>query len=41
MELFDALPSQCKHIEHMHDGVWLKKTSFEEMTAMRTSTIFP
>ena len=25
MEQFDALPIQCRHIEHMHEGVWLKK----------------
>ena len=21
----DTLPLQCRHIEHMHEGVWLKK----------------
>ena len=21
---FDMLPIQCRHIEHMHEGVWLK-----------------
>ena len=25
MEKFDTLPKQCRHIEHMHEGVWLKK----------------
>ena len=25
MEQFDDLPIQCRHIEHMHEGVWLKK----------------
>ena len=25
MEQFDTLPKQCRHIEHMHEGVWLKK----------------
>ena len=34
---FDMLPIQCRHIEHMHEGVWLKK---DKMTAMRTKTIF-
>ena len=24
MELFDTLPTQCRHIEHMHERVWLK-----------------
>ena len=22
MELFDTLPTQCRHIEHMHEGVY-------------------
>ena len=25
MEQFDNLPIQCRHIEHMHEGIWLKK----------------
>ena len=25
IEQFDNLPSQCRHIEHMHEGVWFKK----------------
>ena len=25
MEQFDTLPIQYRHIEHMHEGVWLKK----------------
>ena len=28
MELFDALPRQCRHIEHMHEGVWFRKNIF-------------
>ena len=28
MEQFDTLPIQCRHIEHMHEGVWLKKKFF-------------
>ena len=24
MEQFDTLPIQCRHIEHMHEGVWFK-----------------
>ena len=32
MEQFDTLPIQCKHIEHMHEGVWLgKKIIFGKM----------
>ena len=37
MEQFDTLPTQCRHIEHMHEGVLVKKN--DKMTAMRT--IFP
>ena len=25
MELFDTLPKQCRHIEHMHEGVCFQK----------------
>ena len=25
MGQFDILPKQCRHIEHIHEGVWLKK----------------
>ena len=28
MEQFDTLPVQCRHIEHMHEGVWLRKNNF-------------
>ena len=41
MEQCDMLPIQCRHIEHMHEGVWLKKIIFDKMTYMRTQTIFP
>ena len=41
MEQFDTLPIQLRHIDHMHDGVWLKKIIFDKMTAMRTLTIIP
>ena len=37
MEQFDTFPIQCRHIEHMHEGVWLrKKYFFDKMTAVRT-----
>ena len=36
MEQFDTLPIQCRHIEHMHEGVWFRKTFFDKMTAVRT-----
>ena len=28
MEQFDAFPIQCRHIEHMHEGVWFRKNIF-------------
>ena len=28
MEQFDTLPVQCRHIEHIHEGVWLRKNNF-------------
>ena len=36
MEQFDTLPIQCRHIEHMHEGVWFKKIIFDKMAAVRT-----
>ena len=27
IEQFDTLPIQCRHIEHMHEGVWFRKES--------------
>ena len=24
MEQFDTMPIQCRHIEHMHEGVWIR-----------------
>ena len=28
MEQFETLPIQFKHIEHMHEEVWLRKNIF-------------
>ena len=28
MEQFDTLLIQCRHIEHMHEGVWFRKNNF-------------
>ena len=39
MEQFDTLPIQYRHIEHMHEGVWLKR-KINKIAAMRTKTIF-
>ena len=36
MEQFDTFPIQCRHIEHMHEGVWSEKIIFDKMTAVRT-----
>ena len=41
MEQFDTLPIRLRHIDHMHDGVWLKKIIFDKMTAVRILTIIP
>ena len=41
MEQFDALPLQCRHIEHQHEGVDLEIIISDKMTAVRTQTIFP
>ena len=35
MEQLETLPIQYRHIEHMHEGVWLKNNNFDKMTAMR------
>ena len=41
MEQFETLPIQFKHIEHMHEGVCSEIIILDEMTAVRTLTIFP
>ena len=28
MDPFDTFPIQCRHIEHMHEGVWFRKNNF-------------
>ena len=28
IELFDTFSIQCRHIEHMHEGVWFRKNNF-------------
>ena len=35
IEQLDTFPLQYRHIEYMHEGVWLKK-KIDKMTAMRT-----
>ena len=36
MEQFDSFTIQCRHIEHMHEGVWFRKNNFDKITAVRT-----
>ena len=36
MEQFDTSPIQCRHIEHMHEGVCLRNFFFDKMTAVGT-----
>ena len=40
MEQFDTLPIQCRHIEHMHGGVWFnlfftKYEDFDNVSLIR------
>ena len=28
MDQFETFPIQCRHIEHMHEGVWFRKNNF-------------
>ena len=41
MEQFDTLPIQCRHIEHMHEGVWFTINNFDKMTTVRLRQLFP
>ena len=40
IEHFDTLTTQCRPIEHMHEGVWSQKSTIEKMAAMRTLSFF-
>ena len=40
IERFDTLPTQCRHIEHMHEGVWFQKSIIDKMAAMSTLIFF-
>ena len=40
IEHFGTLPTQYRHIEHMHEGVWFAKNISDKMAAMRTLTFF-
>ena len=30
MEFFDTFPTQCRHMEHMNEGVWLRKSIIDK-----------
>ena len=36
----DTLPTQCRHIEHMHEGFFSLKRIIDKMATMRTLTFF-
>ena len=40
VEHFDILPTQCKHIENMREGVCFPKSIIDKIAAMRTLTFF-
>ena len=40
MEQFDTLPIQCRHIEHMHEGVWFRKNNFWQNVSSENFHIF-
>ena len=41
MEQFDTLPIQCRHIEHMHEGVWFRKNNFWQNDSCENLDNFP
>ena len=41
MEQFDTLPIQCRHIEHMHEGVWFRKCFFLQNDSCENLDNFP
>ena len=40
IEHFDTLPTKCRYIEHIHEGVWSQKSISDKMAAMRPLTFF-
>ena len=40
MEQLDTLPLQCRHIEHMHEGVWFRKNNFWQNDSCETLNCF-
>ena len=41
MEQFDTFPIQCRHIEHMHEGVWFRKNNFLQNDSCENLDNFP
>ena len=41
MEQFDTLPIQCRHIEHMHEGVCSEKNIFDKWQLWKLRQFFP
>ena len=39
MEQFFSI--QCRHIEHMHEGVWFRKNNFKQNYSCENLDIFP
>ena len=31
MEQIDIAPTQCRHTDYMHEGIWLRKKKFEKI----------
>ena len=40
IEHFDTLPTQCRHIEHMHEGVWFPKKYYWQNSSYENFDIF-
>ena len=41
IEYFDTLPTQSRHIEHMHEGLWFPKMNYIKKMATENFDIFP
>ena len=40
IEHFNTLPTQCRHIEHMQEGVWFPKQIIDKIATMITLIFF-
>ena len=41
MEQYDTFPIKCRHIEHMHEGVWFRKNNFRQNDSCENLDNFP